>query len=286
MFPSNTGISFDMFTVKLSFMSLLLLLLLSWFNPLRAQSLSKVTSSENHFKTGEELDFKLSYGWFTLGKAQANITSELIAFNGILSYQVQISGTTSGIIGVFTDVNDNWGAYINSKSLKPIHTYKHLQEGNYERIAKTNFLFEEGLATVEKWNPQKIIRKPIDTFDIAKTDWDFLSAYLNLRNIQFDKLSVGDSISINTFYEREFYPIIIEYGGKDVFKSKVGKLEAHKLHVVMQSNEIFPQERGIVVYVSADENHLPLRIEAEMFFCKAYCDLVSYRNVKYGPNFQ
>ncbi|MEQ8549319.1 MAG: DUF3108 domain-containing protein [Cyclobacteriaceae bacterium] len=267
-------------------MSVLALLFLFCVAPAKSQNLGDFTSEEYHFKSGEELDFRLSYGWFTVGRAQASINAGLVEFNGKACYQVEVSGTTSGLLGVFTDVNDHWGAYIDGKNLKPVHAYKQLQEGNYERIAKTDFMFEEGIATVEKWNPKKEIRKPIDTFDISQKDRDFLSAYLNLRNIKFENLIIGDSIEVNAFYEREFYPIILEYGGKELLRSKVGKIEAHKLFVVMEPNDIFPDERGIVAYVSADKNHLPLRIEAEMFFGKAYCDLVAYRNVKYGPDFQ
>jgi hypothetical protein len=248
--------------------------------------LGDFTSEEHHFKSGEELEFRLSYGWFTVGRAQASIKPSLVDFSGEACYQVEVSGTTSGLLGVFTDVNDHWGAYVHGENLKPVHAYKHLQEGNYERIAKTDFIFDQSIATVEKWNPKKDIRKPIDTFAISQKDLDFLSAYLNLRNIKFENLTIGSSIEVNAFYEREFYPVVLEYGGKELLRSKVGKIEAHKLYVIMEPNDIFPDKRGIIAYVSADKNHLPLRIEAEMFFGKAYCDLVAYRNVKYGPNFE
>jgi len=123
-------------------------------------------------------------------------------------------------------------------------------------------------------------------YEIKGDVYDLMSSYLFLRNVEFEKYRKGDTIRIKTFYEDELYNFELVFNGKEEIDSKVGLLQAYKVNFLVPPSDIFPNEQGIVAWISADTNHLPLRIEAEMFFGKAYCDLTGYRNIKYGPDYQ
>lgn len=45
------------------------------------------------------------------------------------------------------------------------------------------------------------------------------------------------------------------------------------------------QKQPVSFWVLADQNRLPLKIEAKMRFGSAYCELIKYKNVKSGGKF-
>lgn len=263
----------------------LLILLLSFINA-SAQVVLDDEPAAYHFKKGEQLEFDLSYGWFTVGKATMNIDNQYHFYGNRQCYKVDAKGRTAGLLGVFTHVDDKWGAYITKDELKPLHAYRDIAEGKFKRIEKTYFDHENKKVEVMRYNPTKDEKTSSNVFDIPENVYDLMSSYLHLRNIDYSGYKVGDTIRINTFYEEELYNFKLLYGGVELIDTELGELRAHKTHLLMKPNKVFPNEKGIVAWISADANHLPLKIEAEMFFGKAYCELTSYRNIKYGPDSQ
>ncbi len=266
-------------------MRIIFLLLFSSFS-LVAQTKADDPTYSYHFELGEQLEFKLSYGWFTVGKASLVIDDQFNEFRGEDCYQVTIKGETAGLLGAFTHVDDVWGGYVRKHNLLPIHAYRNIEEGKYVREERTYFDHDQGKVEVLRYDPRKTERKPKRQYDIPDHANDLMSSYLSLRNKDFSQYQNGDTISIDTFYEDEFYHFKMVYRGIHQLDSKVGKLSAHKISFLVPPSEIFPNEEGIVAYISADSNQLPLRIEAEMFFGTGYCELTAYRNIKYGPDFQ
>lgn len=264
-----------------------LLLLISTLYSASAQPVSEEdpTASYN-FKAGEHLEFKLSYGWFTVGSASLDIDSRYHTYQNEDCYKVDIKGTTSGLLGVFTHVDDRWGAYVSKDNLKPLYAYRDIEEGKYLREERTYFDHNQGKVEVLRYDPRKAERKPKRVYDIPKEVNDLMSSYLHLRNLDFRKYRKGDTVTVNTFYEDELYHFNLVFDGIEKLSSKVGELRAYKFYILIPPSEVFPNEEGIVAYISADANHLPLRIEAEMFFGTGYCELTSYRNIKYGPDYQ
>lgn len=239
-----------------------------------------------NFRKGEHLEFKLSYGWFTVGKASLDIDGNYHEYQDENCLKVDVKGETAGLLGVFTHVDDRWGAYIRRDNLLPLHAYRDIEEGKYMRVERTHFDHAEGKVKVMRYDPRKDERKPPKVYDIQGEVYDLMSSYLYLRNLDFSQYKKGDTITVNTFYEDELYNFKMVMDGVKDFESKVGDLRAYKLYFLIPPSDIFPNEQGVIAYISADSNQLPLRIEAEMFFGKAYCDLTSYRNVKYGPDYQ
>ena len=262
------------------------LILISYWNAW-AQPGGDTKPVRHHFRRGEQLEFKLSYGWFTVGKADVKIDPEYHTYEKKECFKVDVTGVTAGLIGLFTNVNDSWGAYVTKDHLTPLHAYRDIQEGKHVRVERTYFNHEEGKVTVHRYDPRKEHKdKPPRIYDAPRGVKDLMSAYLYLRNIDFSKYSSGDTITIDTFYEDELYHFKLLLDETEMYDSRVGEIRAHKLYLLIPPSDLFPKEKGIMAWVSADPNHLPLRIEAEMFFGRAYCDLISYRNIKYGPDYQ
>ncbi|MFY0605258.1 MAG: DUF3108 domain-containing protein [Cyclobacteriaceae bacterium] len=243
-------------------------------------------TSAYRFQKGEQLEFKLNYGWFTVGKASLVIDDDYQLYDNKDCFKVDIKGETAGLLGVFTNVDDRWGGYVTKDDLIPLHAYRNIQEGKYVREERTYFKHDSGKVEVNRYDPRKKERKPTRVFDIPKGVNDLMSSYMYLRNLDFSPYQKGDTISVQTFYEDVLYDFKLVFDGKEMLDSEVGELSAYKLYFLIPVSDIFPDQNGVIAWVSADSSHLPLRIQAQMFFGTAYCDLTSYRNIKYGPDYE
>ncbi len=237
---------------------------------------------ETHsFQMGEELEFKIGYGWFTLGKASANIGLNPIEFSEEDCYKVEIIGRTDGFVGLFAHVKDTWGALVNKDQLRPLYAYQDIEEGKYTRNEKTFFDHTEGKITIIKNNEEKDPKE----FEPQKNVHDILSAYLKIRTIDLSKFQKGDTTLLYTYYDNAFYNLVLKHDGKEKIKTPFGKILAHRVLILIPKNDVFPEEGGVIAWVSADKNQIPLKIEAKMFFGKAFCDLSSFKNLRYDSDF-
>jgi hypothetical protein len=107
-----------------------------------------------------------------------------------------------------------------------------------------------------------------------------LSGYLLLRTLDFSKMHIGDTISVKGFFEDSFYHMKILYKGKEVIRSKVGKIRTIVLVPVMPSNKMFDGENSVTAWFSDDKNRIPVRISAEMFVGSAGVELTNYSGLK------
>ena len=114
---------------------------------------------------------------------------------------------------------------------------------------------------------------------------DLMSGYLKLRNINFNDLKPRDTIRFKVFYDEIFYDFGLVYKGKKLLKSKVGKRMAHQVRPILPDNDIFRGEAPIIAWISADKDQLPLKIEAQMFFGHATCNLIGYKNIKFSEDY-
>jgi hypothetical protein len=247
-----------------------------------AQSTGGPEDHSLRFKTGEQLSFRLSYGWFTVGKANLDVKDSV--YDTRECYKVNISGRTAGLVGVFAHVDDDWGAYITKDRMLPLMAYSDIIEGSYTRNER--IYFDQGNRKIRVEMTKKGTKRPTKYYETEGDIHDLLSGYLYLRNLDYNSMKPGDTVRFDAYYDQIFYDFGILYEGKEMVDTEVGELYAHKVIPIIPENKIFPGENPITAWVSADLNQLPLMVEARMFFGKAYVELTDYKNLKYGPDFE
>lgn len=237
------------------------------------------------FQPGEEIRYKLNFGWFTIGKARASLDLNLQEYQGISCFKMLLVGGSSGMLNAFTTIKDEWGTYIKEDDLTPLFAYRNIQEGKYELQEQVYIDQDSGKIRVETYKPsRKKKRRPTKNYkyDTKSKVYDMLSGLLTVRTLDFNHMKAGDTVSLEAFFEDTFYDFKIAYVGKEELKTKVGKLKAHKVIPLMPENSVFNGKQSLVAWFSDDQNQIPLKVSANMFIGKASCEIVSYQNLKYG----
>lgn len=236
------------------------------------------------FSTGEILDYHINFGFLKAGEGQMVIHDEIYQVKGNPCFKIDFYGKTTGAASWVSQVNDNWGAYIDAVEIKPHLTYRNIQEGNYRKKEIAEFNYKQNVIHYKEldFNTGKV--KGTEEIKASDQIFDLICGMAYLRNYDFNTLSIGDTVSFKAFLEDTVYDFNIVYYGKEQVKTKVGKFNAHVLRPIMPENKMFSGTQPVTVWFSDDKNHIPVRIDADFVIGKGKCVLSDFKNLKNKPN--
>jgi hypothetical protein len=73
----------------------------------------------------------------------------------------------------------------------------------------------------------------------------------------------------------------IRYMGKETIKTKYGKFRTIKIKPLLLKGTIFEGGESMIVWVTDDDNHIPVRIESPIVVGKVKIDLMSHENLRH-----
>jgi hypothetical protein len=82
-------------------------------------------------------------------------------------------------------------------------------------------------------------------------------------------------------FENKTYNFKIIYLGKERIKTKFGKADSFVISPIMPDNKLFSGRNPIKMWISDDQNRIPLKIEAELVLGSLDLDISDYANLKY-----
>jgi hypothetical protein len=260
-----------------------ILMLLSAFSDKQNDAYPLVKNES--FTKGEVLEFKMTYSIFTVGRGAAQIQPKYYKLNNRDCFKVDIYAKTVGMVDWVTDVNNQYGAYIDTAALLPHMFYRKQREGNYRKDEQTYFDQEAKKIKVQtadkktgKWMEPKF-------YDAPPNIRDLVGGFLYLRTMDLSKIRIGDTVAITGFFQDEFYKLRIIYQGKENVKTKVGKIRCIAFKPVMPKNELFDGENSITAYFSDDKNRIVVKIDAQMFIGSAGVELTGFSGIRNPLNF-
>jgi hypothetical protein len=234
----------------------------------------------DNFSRGEKLEFKINFGIFSIGEAEMIIDDKFYKINHRDCYKIDIFGRTSGMVDWVANVNDHWGAYVDSSALIPHISYRNIREGNYSKDEVVRFDHRVNLIETKVLDKNTGNFKEPKVYVAPDEVRDMMAGTMYLRTKDFSKMKKGEKFAISGFFEDAFYDLELIYKGKEKVKTKAGKFNAIKLVPVVPKNELFDGDDSVIMWVSDDKNNLPLKIQAKMFIGNVSVELSGYENVK------
>lgn len=226
------------------------------------------TSPSSPYVRGEVLKYRVHYGWIDAGEAVLTITNEKKKIKGRETYHMVGTGRSLGAFNWFFKVRDRYETYIDEYENVPLVFIRRVNEGGY--IINQDQEFD---------HQKKTVNSNGNNFDIPSGVQDMLSAFYYARKLDFSTAKVGDEFIINTFLDDEIFPLKIKYAGKETIKNEMGKFPCRKFHPVVQEGRIFNADKDLSVWISDDNNSIPIRIEAKLFVGSAKMDLKHYEGL-------
>ncbi|MEL6142669.1 MAG: DUF3108 domain-containing protein, partial [Bacteroidota bacterium] len=99
----------------------------------------------------------------------------------------------------------------------------------------------------------------------------------------YNDLSIGQEIPIKILMDQEIYPLKIKYLGAEG-NTKVkgqGRFKTQKFSPQLIAGEVFKEGDEMMIYVTDDENKIPVLIESPVSVGSVKAVLKSYRGLRY-----
>ncbi|WP_159799271.1 DUF3108 domain-containing protein [Flavobacterium sp. MK4S-17] len=234
--------------------------------------------SQDAFSTGEYFKFRIHYGIVNAGYATLEVKDAVK--NGKRVHHVVGKGYTTGMTKFFFKVEDLYESYFDKASVKPYQFVRKINEGGYTKNQEGFFNRSNNTVTVNdyKKNTKKTFTVPGDVQDIVST-------FYYLRNHpKVDKLEVGESINVDMFFDDEVTKFKLKFIGRENLKTKFGTMRAMIFRPYVQAGRVFKEEESLTVWISDDENKIPLRIKASLAVGSLKADLDEYKGLSHPLN--
>lgn len=234
------------------------------------------TIDYSSFRKGEVLEYDATYGFFNAAKATLEILPHSKTINGRPTMHVVGQAKSLGTFNWFFKVEDRYETYIDEEAVLPWKFIRHVREGGYK--------LDRGITFDHFNNKAVVIQKDTGSYKVKPNTQDMLSAFYYVRTLDLQKAKIGQSFIINTFFDKEMYPMKIKYLGKEEIETDLGEFNCLKFRPIVEQGRVFKEEEDMTIWISDDENKVPIRLETDLLIGSIKLDLASYKNLSVPLN--
>jgi len=224
------------------------------------------------FQAGEKIDYAVGYSVIGIyvNAGSASFTTATTPGNNGEMYHLVGEGATNSRYDWIFKVRDRYESYFDAGTMQPVKSVRSVNEGKYKKYEEVVFDAKNNTATNKK-----------GVHKVPQNIQDVISAVYCARNLDYTSYKLGDKIPINMFFGSEVYNMYIRYAGKETVKTKYGNIRTIVLKPLLLKGDTFKGGEGMTVWVTDDNNHVPVKIESKLSVGSIKVDLENYQNLKY-----
>ncbi|MFO0581822.1 MAG: DUF3108 domain-containing protein [Anaeromyxobacter sp.] len=203
------------------------------------------------FTPGEEAVYQVTYLRLPTGEARISVGAP----QGSI-WPVTFQAKTGGIASLF-DIKEHmvsfWDHTTRSSRGSDLRAY----EVGDLHVDSTRFDRENGKATV---TIERKGRKKVKNLDVPSDVHELTSAFMWLR---LQPLAEGQTYRVPVIASNKASTLVMQVEGREQVKTPAGRFEAFKLKVETQIEGKFSSSRPLAMWVTTDDAHVLLRVEAD-----------------------
>lgn len=235
------------------------------------------------FTYGEKVKFNLYYNWgfVWIHAGDCNFQVKKGTHSGKEVMSLLVSGTTTKTFDKMYCIRDSFESYLNPENMRPVFYRETKHEDSY--YSHTTYDYVE-LSNGVKVDMKRHKRDKVDQKDIFldKNTLDLIFSCYNFRNLKTENLKKNQVVPFKMLFDDDVYDLGLTFKGKTTVKLKNGKqYNALKFVPKLITGDLFKKEDDMVIYVSDDQNHIPLMVEAKIKVGWVKAMLSKYENAKY-----
>ncbi len=229
---------------------------------------------EDAFQTGEWFKFRVHFGLINAGYATLEVQDGVI--NNKKVYHVIGKGYSTGMSRFFFKVDDLYESYFDKVTGNPYKYIRKIDEGGYTKNQEGFFNQNSDRVLVKDYE-----NKTEKTFVIPNNTQDIVSTFYYLRNYPtINKLKVGESVAIDMFFDEETTKFKLKFIGREDLNTKFGVIPTMIFRPLVQSGRVFKEQEALTVWISDDDNKIPVRIQASLTVGSIKADLDGFKGLK------
>jgi hypothetical protein len=234
------------------------------------------------FKSGERLHYKVSYNWQFVWVEAGKVTFEVDSLqnNYPPAYHFKSFGKSLSTYDWLFKVRDNFQSVADAENFKPYWYKRNTREGDYWVDNRLDFDYTNNRIIAKTENTHRGIT--IDTLALNGFVMDLQTAVYYARSLDFNAMKVDEKISFNVIIDGEFYELFVRYRGIEVIENYDGQIyRCHKFSALLVEGTIFKGGEDLSVWVTDDNNHIPILVEAKILVGSVKAYFTKGENIKH-----
>ena len=249
-----------------------------WMLPLHAQENSDlkgtscipvmaVEEDSLAFCAGESMEFLLHYQWGNVNTdvGTAQVTLDTLTYNGRKAFLCSAQGRTKKFFDHVFKVREDFKSWFTRDGLVPLKFTRDTYEGGY--VAKNTYYYNRDAAephiiadVYSSKRGQRYMELPL-----TRCTFDLPSLFYFARNMDFDAVEPGKRYPMTFAIDDDVYNVYFILFGRETIKVKgLGTVKTIKFAAKLLEGEVFKGEEDMLIWVTDDDNRLPVYFEAPL----------------------
>lgn len=219
------------------------------------------------FQAGETMEFILHYKWGSINTdvATAAVSLDTVTFNGQKSFLCSAYGKTSRVFDLFFKVREDFKSWFTCDGLRPLKFTRDTYEGGYQ--ARNTYLYRwdaaEPYIAADVYT-SKMGQKSME-LPLTPCTYDLPALFFLARNMDVDTVEPGRRYPMTFAIDDEVFNVYFILYGRETIKVKgLGTVRTIKFAAKLLEGEVFKGEEDMMIWISDDENRLPVYFEAPL----------------------
>lgn len=244
-------------------------------------SYSQCFDTTKYYPSGEKLTYDVAYNWGFLwvDAGEVYFKTDTLQHNNELCYFFDSYGESYKFYDLIYKVRDRYQAVVTQKNFEPVWFTRNTSEGGNTVNNRYDY-----------WPSEKIINTSIQHDDNAARlgflnyepcAFDVLSAIYYTRSLDIAKYKVGEKIPVKFIIDGAYYELYLRYLGIEFKKNRDGTIfDCLKFSAMLVEGTIFKGGEDLLVWVTNDDNKVPIMVEAKILIGSVKAYLTRAENLK------
>lgn len=243
-----------------------------------------VEEDELAFQAGEKLTFTMHYEWGAVNSdvGTGTVVLDTMRYNGVKAFHCSVYGKTTRLFDLFFKVREDFDSWFACDGLKPLKFTRDTHEGHY--IAKNTYIYDWNAVephidadVYSSSSGQRNLELPL-----TSCTYDLPSLFFLARNMDIDNIVPGKKYPMTFAIDDDVYNVYFILYGRETVKVKgLGTVKTIKFAARLLAGEVFTGEEDMMIWVTDDDNRIPVCFEAPILVGTASGRLKSYSGLKH-----
>ena len=221
------------------------------------------------YKVGEYTSYNIQFGAINVGSADLEVL-KTTDIEGKSCFHIVGRARTTPFFDLFFKVRDLYETIIDTNTLLPVFFKRDVNEGGHLINQQYSFYHLKNKVKTKDTN-----------FFLRNDTQDMLSAFFLARTFNKSQIIHNKAFYIPVFMDNENYNLEIRFLYNEIVNTKWGKIDCMVFQPKMQEGRVFENGETLKVWITNDNNHVLLKVHAEIWAGTVKAFLQDYKNLKH-----
>ena len=236
------------------------------------------------YQAGERFEFTVHYSWGIINSdvGKATVALDTLTLDGRKAFHCAVYGKTVSWYDLLFKVREDFQSWFTVDGIVPLRFTRDTKEGKY--VAKNTYHYMWGVPephiqadVYSSSSGQRNVELPLDS-----CTYDLPALFFLARNMDFDAISPGVRYPMTFAIDDDVYNVYFIILGRETKKIKgLGTVNTIKFAAKLLAGEVFTGEEDMLIWVSDDENRIPVLFEAPIIVGTASGRLSGWSGLKH-----